>query len=110
MGDVVLLPCCEGNGEILESTVDAEGMSESSPSFVGSTDTASKRLEFGTPDGATDDCPSSTGEKNGCLGVLDGDADGLRFDADGLSVGLGDGPSVGLRVALNVNVGAEVRF
>jgi hypothetical protein len=110
MGDIVLLACCEENGGTLEPKVDAEGTSESPRSFVGSTDCASKRLEFGTPDGAADDCPSSLGDKNDGLGLLDGDADGLRCDGDGLSVGIADGPPVGLQVGLPVNVGAEVRF
>jgi hypothetical protein len=91
MGGIVSIACCEENGGILESKVDAEGTSESSRSFVGSTDGAFKRLEFDTPDGAADDRPSLTGKKNDGLDVLDGDADGLRFDTDGLSVGLGEG-------------------
>jgi hypothetical protein len=107
---IVLLACCEESGGTLELKVDAEGTSESPRSFVGSTDGASKRLEFGTPDGAADDCPSSPGENNDGLGLLDGDADGFRSDGDALSVGPGDGTSAGLPVALPENVGAEVRF
>jgi hypothetical protein len=69
MGEIVSLACCEENGGTLESIVDAEGTSESpARSFVGSTDGASERLEFGTPDGAADNCPSSLKEKNDGLG------------------------------------------
>jgi hypothetical protein len=92
VGDIALLACCEENGGTLESIVDAEGTSESPRSFVGSTDGASKRLEFGKPDGAAADCPSSAKEENDGLGLLAG-------DADGLSIGFEEGPSVGFDAA-----------